>query len=120
MSTSNTNNSKLGDYFLCSPKCNADGSNWVIYCDRFIFAVEAAGLQDYLSEMAVPTSKPSVADASNVTSTEKAAIETWEKTMKIWTTESAVIKQGIASTLPDSLFLKIKSETLVGKMWKSW
>lgn len=90
MSTSNTSNS----YFLQLPKCN------------------------YLSETAVPVSKPSVADAFNVTSKEKAAFEAWEKTMKIWNTESAIIKQGIVSTLPDSLFLKIKGETVIGKMWK--
>jgi hypothetical protein len=41
MSNSNT---KLGEYFLCIPKCEADGTNWSIYKHRLSYAADAAGL----------------------------------------------------------------------------
>ncbi|KAJ7738717.1 hypothetical protein B0H16DRAFT_1325208, partial [Mycena metata] len=43
-----TPTSKLSDYFLRVPKCEADGTNWNIYKSRFIYAADTAGLKEHL------------------------------------------------------------------------
>ena len=43
-----SNNTKLGEYFVCLPKCNENGTNYIMYRDRFKFAAAAAGLEDHL------------------------------------------------------------------------
>ena len=43
-----SHNSKLREYFVRLPKCNSDGSNYIMYRDRFKYAVDAAGLGDHI------------------------------------------------------------------------
>src|ERR1700753_3927659 len=123
MSTSNTLAStvKLSEYFSKLPTCKSDGTNWVFYRSRFIFAMDAAGLDLHFEEQAGGTAKPPVAptvtDPANPTSDETAAIEAYQQRHRIWKSEQAVIKQGIASTIPGSLFLKVKGEKTAKEMW---
>ena len=44
MSTS----TKLGDEFLRIPKLDVSGSNWVIFKERFIWALDARGIIDHI------------------------------------------------------------------------
>jgi hypothetical protein len=37
-------NSKLHEHFVRLPKLNPDGTNYIVYRDRFGFATEASGL----------------------------------------------------------------------------
>ena len=39
---------KLGDDFLCVPRLDVAGINWVVYKDRFLWSVDARGLLDHL------------------------------------------------------------------------
>ncbi len=63
MSTS----TKLIEFFARVPQCKADGTNWTFYRDRFMFAAEAAQLDDYLVETAAPPSVPVPANPTNPT-----------------------------------------------------
>ena len=39
---------KLGDEFLCIPKLEVSGTNWVIFKDRFTWALDARGILDHI------------------------------------------------------------------------
>ncbi|KAK0232791.1 hypothetical protein IW262DRAFT_1258748, partial [Armillaria fumosa] len=111
-------NTKLIEFFTHVPQCKADGSNWTFYCDRFIFAVEAAQLNDYLAETATPPSEPIPADPTKLTKEESDSIIHHPGIVQLWKANEAIVKQALASTIPDSLFLKVKGEKSAGKIWK--
>ena len=103
-------NSKLLEFFARIPKLESDGSNWVIFKDRFLFAAAAASLKAHIdgTEKApdavpvVPTeSEPLTAEQAQVCSEYDAALSKWEM-------EEAIIKQALASVIPDSLFLEVR------------
>jgi hypothetical protein len=103
---------KLGEYFAKLPACKADGTNWVFFRDRFLFAIDAAGLSDHFEAgpfgtAAAPTA-PTVVDTANPTADEVKANNDYLARRRFWKSEQAVIKQGLASVIPDSLFLKVK------------
>ncbi|KAJ7124853.1 hypothetical protein C8R44DRAFT_874714 [Mycena epipterygia] len=101
-----TPNSKLSDYFLRIPKCEANGSNWSIYKNRFSYAANAAGLADHLLDThiapvaLIPATPPTTADT--------AVLEAFDKDMKTWKSGQAIVKQAITSSIPDPLFLRVK------------
>jgi hypothetical protein len=43
-----TTNGKLLEFFIRIPKLEVDGSNWVIFKDRFVFAAATAGLEKHI------------------------------------------------------------------------
>ncbi|KIK10603.1 hypothetical protein PISMIDRAFT_124166, partial [Pisolithus microcarpus 441] len=83
---------KLGDEFLKVPKLAAEGTNWVTYKDRLLWSVEARGLGGHLDGSETEPEDPKSLDAE----------------MKAWRMGEAVVKQQIAGTLPDTLFMQIK------------
>ncbi|SJL02247.1 uncharacterized protein ARMOST_05573 [Armillaria ostoyae] len=111
---------KLGEYFAKLPACKADGTNWIFFRDRFLFAVDAAGLSDHFEDVVTATepTAPAVVDPKNPTADETKAINEYAKKCQIWKSEQAVIKQGIASVISDSLFLKVKGEATAKAMWE--
>jgi hypothetical protein len=112
-------NSKLGEYFVRLPKCNADGSNYIVYRDRFVFAIEAAGLKDHVDvSKTAPTAPAAPADPTKPTTAETAARTKYIQDLREWESAEAIVKQGIAGTIPDSLFLKVKGELTAAGMWK--
>ena len=40
---------KLSDKFLCIPKLNVSSSNWVLYKERFFWALEACAILDLIN-----------------------------------------------------------------------
>ncbi|KAJ6623901.1 hypothetical protein B0H10DRAFT_2008766 [Mycena sp. CBHHK59/15] len=58
---SSTTSTKLGDDFLRIPKLEVTGKNWVIYKDRFIWAVDARGFVEHLDANAAPPVDPNLA-----------------------------------------------------------
>ena len=112
---------KLGEYFAKLPVYKADGTNWIFFRDCFLFAVDTAGLSDHFDDGPTGTTseptEPQVADPTNLTAKEKKAIKQYSLTRRIWKSEQAVIKQRIASVIPDSLFLKVKREKTIKEMW---
>jgi hypothetical protein len=112
---------KLGEYFAKLPACKADGTNWVFFRDRFLFAVDAAGLSDHFETGLFGTAEapvaPTIADTSAPTADETTAYNTYLAQRRIWKSAQAVLKQGLASVIPDSLFLKVKDAENAKGMW---
>ncbi len=114
MSTS----TKLIEFFARVPQCKGDGTNWTFYCNCFVFAAKAAQLDDYLVETAAPLSVPVPADPANPTKEETNSINCHPGVVQLWKANKAIVKQALASTIPNLLFLKVKGKLLAGKMWK--
>ena len=100
---------KLGDEFLRIPKLDVSGTNWVIFKDRFTWALDARGILDHIDgtskEPAYPISEK---DAEKPLTEEQTKLEgEWKKDMKEWKMGEAIAKQQIASSIPDSLFMKV-------------
>ncbi|KAK0444933.1 uncharacterized protein EV420DRAFT_1234633, partial [Desarmillaria tabescens] len=110
---------KLGEYFAKLPACKADGTNWIFFRDCFLFAVDAVGLSDHFENVMTATklTMPAVVDPKNPTADETKAMNEYVKRCQIWKSEQAVIKQGIASVILDSLFLKVKGKAMAKMMW---
>ena len=101
---------KLGDEFLCIPKLDVSGSNWVIFKDHFIWALNARGILDHVDGTSKePTNPISVEDrAKGALTAGQTKLETdWRKDTREWKQGKAVAKQQIASSIPDSLFMKV-------------
>src|SRR6201989_1823457 len=111
-------NSKLGEYFVRLPKLLPDGSNFVLYRERFKFAVEGSGLGKYINESILLPTAPTVANASEPTEAETKALLDHEIALTDWKSNEAILKQGIAATIPDSVFLKVKGEESSAGMWR--
>jgi hypothetical protein len=52
---------KLGEYLTKLPACKSDGTNWVFFRDRFLFALDAAGLGDHFDPSPLVTAVAPVA-----------------------------------------------------------
>jgi len=95
-----SHNSKLLQFFVQIPKLEVDGSNWVIFKDRFLFAAAAASLKGHidgtgkLPENPIPTSRGPK-----------------------WEMEENIIKQALASVIPDSLFVEVRRKETALSMW---
>jgi len=104
---------KLGDDFLCVPKLAADGENWVTYKVRLQWSIDARGLLSHLDGTEKKPVDPSMLTgrgASWVPSMpdEMKEIVVYNSANKEWRMGEAVVKQQIASTIPDTLFIQIK------------
>jgi hypothetical protein len=110
---------KLLDFFVRIPKLLPDGSNWVIFKDRFAFATAAAVLHKHLDGLASELTALafSLTGPMPLTAVQTAEVEAYEAALLIWQTGEAVLKQAIASTIPDSLFLDVRKELTVKLMW---
>jgi hypothetical protein len=123
---------KSGEDFLRIPKLEVSGTNWVIFKDRFIWALDARGILDHIdgtgTEPAkpadpVPASKGTEVQPSTATLTtdqvaEKARLETeWKQDVKEWKQGEAITKQQIASCIPDSLFMKVRAKGTAHEIW---
>ncbi|KAF7355977.1 hypothetical protein MVEN_00927100 [Mycena venus] len=109
---------KLGKYFTKLPACKANGTNWVFFRDRFLFTLDAAGLSEHFDTIAAAPIAPSFVDPKAPTADEVKANMEYLMWKRIWKLEQAVIKQGLASVIPDSLFLKVKEAETAKGMWE--
>jgi hypothetical protein len=119
MSTS----TKLGDEFLRIPKLEVSGTNWVIYKEHFVWALDARGIVDHIDGTGSEPADPVPEDARNskegLSAEQKKSDSEWKKELREWKSGKAVAKQQIASPIPDSLFLKIRSKGTAFAIWKS-
>src|ERR1700719_3374541 len=116
MSTS----TKLGDEFLRIPKLEVSGSNWVIFKDHFLWALDARCILDHIDGTGKEPRDPiTSADRAKGTLTpEQVKVETeWKKEIKEWKQGEAVAKQQIASSIPDSLFMKVRAKGTAYEIW---
>ena len=102
---------KLGDEFLRIPKLEVSGTNWVIFKEHFVWALDARGIVDHVDGTGAEPIDPVPEETRRgKLSDEQAKLDAeWKKELKEWKTGKAVAKQQIASSIPDSLFLKIRS-----------
>ena len=113
-----TTSTKLGNEFLCIHKPR---SNWVIYKEHFIWVLDARGIIDHIDGTSNEPADPVPEDAKKkegLSAEENKLDMEWKKEMREWRSGKAVAKQQIASSIPDSLFLKIRSNGSMYKIWK--
>ena len=112
---------KLGEDLLKIPKLAVTGSNWVVYKDRLRFAADARGYLQHLEEAVaapvMPVSHESPTAAQNRAHQE--ALTKWEADLARWKKGEAVMKQLIASSIPDSLFMKVRGRTTAHEIWSA-
>ena len=113
--------SKLGDEFLRIPKLEVSGSNWVLYKERFFWALDARAILDHVDGTSAEPGDPVPEDSrrtNKLTDTDKELEKEWKKELKEWKQGEAVAKQQIASSIPDSLFMKIRTKGSAYEIWK--
>ena len=134
MSTS----TRLGDDLMKVPQLNVAGTNWVVYKDRFTWAIDARGLLEHVDgserEPTRPTLSGKKAGGSSkegktaeedfevveeLTAEDGRKLEVWKKELRAWKLGEAVVKQQIAATIPDSLFMKIRTKGTAREIWEA-
>ena len=120
MSTS----TKLGDEFLCIPKLEVSGKNWVIFKDQFTWALDAQSMMDHIDGTGKEPKDPiseavraKVTEEKPLTDEQKKLEIEWKKEFKEWRQGEAIMKQQIASSIPDSLFMKIQDKGAAYNIW---
>lgn len=109
---------KIGDEFLCVPKLNVAGSNWVIYEDRILWSIDAHGYLEHIDGSETEPIDPINRSLNAALSAEELVTEAeWKKSLKAWKQGEAIVKQQIAGTILDSLFMKIRRHTTAKGIW---
>ncbi|KAG6854299.1 hypothetical protein H0H87_007873 [Tephrocybe sp. NHM501043] len=131
---------KFGDEFLYILKLDVAGVNWVIYKDWFLWSSDAQGYLEHLGGTAkgptnpvmdcgrlkpIPTptegtegSMSTIMRPKQLTPADIILDAEWKKNLKIWKQEEAIVKQQIAGTIPNLLFMKIHSFGSVQHIWE--
>ncbi|KIK14931.1 hypothetical protein PISMIDRAFT_16919 [Pisolithus microcarpus 441] len=107
------------DYSLQVPTLNADGSNWLYYKARVEWAVGSKGLTGHLTSLEAKPEDPTHGkDPSwKPTTAEQKLISEYPEKLKQWTKDDGYIKQVIAASLPESLFLRVQKEETGKSIW---
>jgi gag-polypeptide of LTR copia-type len=109
---------KLGNDFLRVPRLPADGKGFVVWKERLKLSIRARGLYGHLDgTTSKPPDPPTRPEGSTLTAEEVSSIEKYTKDTNQYLQEQAVVFQQIASTIPDSLYLKIKGKPTVKEAW---
>ena len=115
---------KLGDEFLRIPKLEVSGTNWVLFKDRFSLALDARGILDHIDGTGVEPKDPisaairaAVTEEKPLTDDQKKLETEWKKDTKDWKQAEAIAKQQIASSIPDSLFMKVRGKGSAYDIW---
>ena len=87
------------------PKLQADGSNWVIYRDRMLWAMDSRTLSDHLTNVSMPAAYGSAGMVGGLSASVR------------WAHGEATVKQAIAASVPDSIFNRIKGSTRAKDVW---
>ena len=104
------------------PWLDITGTNWVIYKDRFLWAIDMCGHLDHIDSSTEAPVDPNLGHEDKMkalTTAEAAAELEWKKELKVWKQEEAIIKQQIATMIPDSLFMKIRGKGTALEIWSS-
>ncbi len=93
------------DYKINILKLAADGSNWVTYQDRMKFALDMHGWAEHLMETTVTQGYKDTGDIANV------------KPAQRWKNDDSAVQQLIVTSVPDSIFNRIKEGTDAKTIW---
>ncbi|KAI0739283.1 hypothetical protein C8Q80DRAFT_1112988, partial [Daedaleopsis nitida] len=128
---------KLGnDDSVRVPRLEASGGNWVLFKARLTWAADVKGVAGHLDGTSQEPTAPAGATALTVTAapaTGTAATTTtattttaatldpsqvqYETDLATWRKGEVVLKQLLASTIPDSLFMKIRGHVSAHAIW---
>ena len=130
--------SKLGNDFLRVPRLPADGKGFVVWKERLELSVRARKLYGHLDGTVTKPDKPDKkpiespvtaavgpevglegqgSTSKELTTEQVSLIEKYTKDLNQYLQEQAIVFQQIASTIPDSLYLKIKGKLTVKEAW---
>ena len=112
-----SSNSKLLEFFIHIPKLEVDGSNWVIFKDRFLFAAAAASLKGHIDGTGKPPVNPVLTPCEPLTEDQKLVINEYNTLLMKWEMEENIVKQALASVIPDSLFIEVRRKETATLMW---
>ena len=113
-------NGKVIEFFAKIPRLEADGSNWVIFKDRFLYAAAAASLLDHIDgKGAAPKPVTFASSSGPLSADQREALDDYAEQLSRWQSNEAIIRQAIASTIPDSLFLEVRKTVTALEMWEA-
>ena len=109
---------KLGNNLLHVPKLPANGKSFVVWKDHLELSIRAHGLYGHLDGTAVKPADPLTRlDGHTLTAEEVSSNKQYSKDLSLYLQHQAIVFQQIASTIPDSLYLKIKGKATVKEAW---
>jgi hypothetical protein len=114
-----TSNSKLLEFFTHILKLEPDGSNWVIFKDCFLYVADAASLKPHVDGTGKVPVAIMVVSAGALTEQQAKELKEYEEALTKWQVEEAIIRQAIASIIPDSLFLEVRKKETALEMWEA-
>jgi hypothetical protein len=110
--------------FYKVPKLLADSSNWVTYKDRLRWALSACGVLNHIDQV---VAEPEVLIATELSAAEESPADTSRVTDLVarsselqhdkWRSNEAIVKQSIASSVPDSVFNRVKMKNTAKDVW---
>ncbi|KAF8163592.1 hypothetical protein B0H34DRAFT_635920, partial [Crassisporium funariophilum] len=115
---------KLGDDFMKIPRLNDEGKNWVIYKAKFNWSIDTRGHAQHIKGTDVappdPVTCAGTADAPQTLSAAEIVLKAaWKKELRIWDQGEAIVKQQIAATVSDSLFMEICTKDTAREIWEA-
>ena len=109
---------KLASEYLRVPKLSADGKGFVIWKERLELSIKAQGLYGHLDGTTVrPNDPPTRSETSVLTQEEVSMNDEYARNIATYLQQQAIVFQQIASTIPDSLYLKIKGKPTIKEAW---
>src|SRR5271168_512426 len=113
-----TSNSKILEFFARIPKLETDGSNWVIFKDRFLYAAAAASLISHVDGTEVIPPLVTIGPGTP-TAEQLQKFDEYNLALSKWKSDEAIIKQAIATVIPDSLFIEVRKKETAFLMWEA-
>ena len=86
-------------------KLLADGSNWVIYRDRMLWAIDSRGLKDHITSTSITQPYKDTGRVGHLEAQQR------------WDLDQSVVKQLIAASVPNSVFNSIKTGITAKDVW---
>ena len=62
---------------------------------------------------------PEITEELELSTADALLVQEWKKELKTWKQREAIVKQQIAASISDSLFMKVRSEGSALNIWKS-
>ena len=114
-----SSNSKLLEFFVHIPKLEIDGSNWVIFKDRFLFAATAAALKGHIDGTDIVPAPVGFSHRPGepLKEGQQEALKEYQLKHTKWEMEENIVKQALASVIPDSLFIEVRRKKMAALMW---
>ena len=112
-----SSNSKLLEFFAHIPKLEVDGSNWVIFKDHFLYTTAAGSLKGHIDGTGKPPVNPVLTPCEPLTEDQKLAMSEYSTLLTKWEMEENIVKQALASVIPDSLFIEVRRMETTLSMW---